>query len=185
MAANKRSTGGRSASGAVARQLDQLRKKVKELTLKLEREVKARKLDARLAAETKKVREQMTREIKTLREQARKLASQVKSTLGDASKRDQALKEARVKVAELKLELGRKTADLRRKSAELTKLAGESAHRAAAIIRSDAPLATGPVEPEPAPPPAPLDPGSESDASDKRTVNLAALDEYHCCKSLS
>jgi hypothetical protein len=66
----------------------------------------------------------MTREIKTLREQARKLTSQLKSTLGDASKRDQALKEARAKVAELKLELGRKTADLRRKSGELTHRSG-------------------------------------------------------------
>jgi chromosome segregation ATPase len=183
MAANKKSTGGRSASGTVARELDQLRKKVKDLTLKLGREVKARKLDARLAAETKKAREHMTKEIKTLREQARKLASQLKSTLGDAGKRDQALKEARAKIAELKLELGRKTADLRRKSGGLRKLAEESAHRAAAIIRGDAPHSaepveaepaaspapSEPVEPEPAPPPAPLDPGSESDASDKPT----------------
>jgi hypothetical protein len=97
MSANKKSTDARSASSTVTRELDQLRKKVKELPIRLEREVKARKLDARLAAETKKAREQMTREIKTLREQARKLASQLKSTLGDAGKRDQALKEARAK----------------------------------------------------------------------------------------
>ena len=78
------------------RELDQLRKKVKELTLRLEREAKARKLDARLAAVPKKAREQLTRESKALREQGRKLASQLKSTLGDAGKREQALQEARV-----------------------------------------------------------------------------------------
>jgi hypothetical protein len=47
----------------------------------------------RLAAEAKKAREQLTREIKALREQGRKLASQLKSTLGDASKREQVPKE--------------------------------------------------------------------------------------------
>ena len=135
MAANNRSTGGRSAGSAVARELDKLRNKVKELTLRLEREAKARKLDTRLAAEAKKGREQLTREIKALREQGRKLASQLKSTLGDASKREQAFKEARATVAGLKVELGRKTADLRRKSGELKKLAEQSVHRAAAIIR--------------------------------------------------
>jgi hypothetical protein len=81
------------------------RKKIKELMLRLEREAKARKLDARLAAVAKKGREQMTREIKALREQGRKLGSQLKLTLGDSSKRKQALREARAKVAELKMEL--------------------------------------------------------------------------------
>jgi DNA repair exonuclease SbcCD ATPase subunit len=167
MAANNMSTAGRSAGSAVARELDRLRKKVKELTLRLERQAKTRKLDARLAAEAKKAREQLTREIKALREQGRKLASQLKSTLGDAGKRDQAFKEARAKVAELKAELGRKTADLRRKSGELKKLAEESAHRAAAIIRGDAQQATEPVEAESAAPPAPSELGSESRPSDK------------------
>ena len=90
MAANNRSTAGRSRGSAVVRELDPLKKKVKELTLRLEREAKARKLDARLAAVAKKAREQLTREIKALREQGRKLASQLKSTLGDAAKREQA-----------------------------------------------------------------------------------------------
>jgi hypothetical protein len=81
-------------------------------------QAKARKLDAQLVAVARKGREQMTREIKTLREQGRKLGSQLKSRLSDASKREQALQEARAKVAELKVELGRKTADLRRKSGE-------------------------------------------------------------------
>jgi len=152
-----------------ARELYQLGKKVRELTLRLEREAKARKLDTRLAAEAKKGREQLTREIKALREQGRKLASQLKSTLGDASKREQAFKEARATVAGLKVELGRKTADLRRKSGELKKLAEESAHRAAAIIRGDAQRATEPVEAEPAAPPAPSELGSESHPNDKPT----------------
>jgi uncharacterized phage infection (PIP) family protein YhgE len=170
MAANKKSTGGPGASSTVTRELDQLRKKVRELTLKLEREVKARKLDVRLSAETKKAREQITREIKTLREQARKLGSQLRSTLSDANKREQALKEAPTKVAELKLELGRKTGDLRRKSGGLKKLAEESAHRAAAIIRGEAPSAAKAVEAEPAASPAPSELGSESPPADKPTA---------------
>ncbi len=169
MAASNRSTGGRSAGTGVARELDQLRKKVKELTLRLEREAKARKLRAQLAAKAKKICEQVTREIKALREQGRKLASQLKSTLGDANKREQALKEARTKVAELKVELGRKTAALRRKSGELKKLAAGSAHRTSAIIRGEAQPTAKPVEAEPAAPPAPSEPGSESLASDKPT----------------
>jgi hypothetical protein len=43
--------------------------KVKDLTVRLEREAKARKLDVRLAAEAKKAREQLTRQVKALREQ--------------------------------------------------------------------------------------------------------------------
>jgi len=169
MAANNTSTGKRSAASAVARELDQLTKKVKELTLRLEREVKSRKLDARLAVEAKKVREQLTKEASILREQGRKLASQLKSTLGDASKRDQALKEARAKVAELKDELGRKTADLRRKSGELKKLAEESAHRAATIIRGKPKPAARSVGAEPGAPAAPSEPSSGSRPGDKPT----------------
>jgi hypothetical protein len=107
MAANNRSAGEQGAGGAVARGLAQLKEKVKELTLRLEREIKARKLDARLGMEAKKVRDQLTKETKILLEHGRKLAAELKSTLGDASKRDNALKEARAKVAELKDELGR------------------------------------------------------------------------------
>jgi len=169
VAANNRSAKGRSAGGAVGRELDQLRKKVKELTLRLVREAKARKLEARLAAEAKKARQQLTGEIKVLREQGRKLASQLKATLGDAGKREQAFKEARAKVAELKVELGRRTADLRRKSAELRKLAEDSAHRSAAIIQGDAPHAAEPVAPEPVAPAAPSALDSESHPGDKPT----------------
>lgn len=169
MATNNSSTERQSAGRAVARELDQLRKKVKELTVRLEREVTARKLDVRLNAEAKKAREQLAREIKALREQGRKLASQLQSTLGDATKREQALKAARVKIAELKLELGRKTSDLRRKSGELKKLAEESAHRAAAIIHSEAPHTTEAVEPEPVATPTSLEPAAESHPSDKPT----------------
>jgi chromosome segregation ATPase len=167
MATNNKSTRGQAASKAVARELDQLREKVKELTLRVEREVKARKLDVRLVAEAKKTREQLAREVKSLREQGRKLASQLKSTLGDASKREQLLEDARAKIAELRADLGRKTAELRRKSGELKKLAEESAHRAAAIIRGDAEHRAEPHEAEHAAPPAPLEPGSKGDPSDE------------------
>ena len=170
MAAHNRSTAGRSASNTVSTEVDQLRKKVKELALKLEREVKARKLDIRLAVEAKRTREHMTKEIKTLQEQARRLASQLKSTLSDADKREQVLKEARAKLTEFKLELRRKTVELRRKSGELKKLAEESAHRAAAIIRADLPDAAEPVGTEPAASPATAEPDSESARADKPTV---------------
>jgi len=169
MAANNKSTGKGSTGSAVARELDQLRNKVKQLTLRLEREAKARKLDARLAAEAKSARAQLTKEIKALREQGQKLASQFKAILGDAGKREQAIKEVRTKVAELKVELGRKTAELSRKSGELKKLAEESAHRAAAIIRGEARHVAEPVQAEPAAPPAPPELGSESPSSDKPT----------------
>jgi hypothetical protein len=102
-----------------------------------------------------------------LREQGRKLASRLKSTLSDASKREQALK---AKVAELKVELGRKTADLRHKSAELKKLAVESVHRAAAIIRGDAEATTEPVAAESAAPLPSPELGSERQPSDKSEI---------------
>jgi chromosome segregation ATPase len=84
MAANNRSSGKSGAGRAVARELDQLKKKVKELALRLEHEAKARELAARLAEEAKKAREQLTREIKALREQGRKMASELKSAITDA-----------------------------------------------------------------------------------------------------
>jgi hypothetical protein len=76
---------------------------------------------------------------------------------------------ARAKVAELKEELGRKTADLRRKSGELKKLAEEAAHRAAAIIRGDAEGTAEPAAAEPAVLATSVEPGSESHQDDKPT----------------
>jgi hypothetical protein len=171
MAANNTSAGEQGAGGAVARGLAQLKEKVKELTLRLEREIKARKLDARLGMEAKKVRDQLTKETKILLENGRKLAVELKSTLGDASKRDHALKEARAKVAELKDELGRKTADLRRKSGELKKLAEESAHRAATVLRSSPESAPSSMGTESASQAAPTETDLESHPSDKSTPN--------------
>jgi ABC-type transporter Mla subunit MlaD len=133
----------------------------------LEHEVKTRKLDARLAEEAKKLGEKLSKETKILREQGRKLASQLKSTLSDAGKRDQALKETHAKIAELKDELGRKTANLKRKSGELKKLAKESAHRAATIIRGDAKPSAKSVGAESAAPAAPSELDLESRPSNK------------------
>jgi len=164
MAANNHSSGKSGAGRAVARELDQLKRKVKELALKLEREAKARELAARLAVVAKKAREQLTREIKALREQGRKMASELKSAITDANKRKQTVEEARGKIAELRAELARRTADLKHKSEELKKLAGESAHRAAVII--------GGASPEPAQSSAgsrPSEPGPEDHPSDKPT----------------
>ena len=165
MAANNRSSGKSDTGRAVARELDQLKKKVKELALRLEREAKARELAARLAVVAKKAREQLTREIKALREQGRKMASELKSAITDANKRKQTVEEARGKIAELRTELARRTADLKHKSEELKKLARESAHRAAVIISG--------ASPEPAQSSAgsrPSEPGPEDHPSDKPTL---------------
>jgi chromosome segregation ATPase len=136
------------------RQLAQLRKTVKGLRVKLERETRARMIEARVKSEAQKARAQLASQIAALRDQGRKLATNLKSALGDASKRDAARQQALAKIAELKAEYSKKTADLRselsrataelgRKSEQLKKLAGEAAHRAVEIIRSD--------EPHPAP----------------------------------
>jgi chromosome segregation ATPase len=160
MAAKSTSIGAGGARSAVAREANQLKKKVKELTFRLEREVKARKLDARLAAEAKKVRAQLTGQIKALRGQGQKLASELKSTLGNADERERMLKGALRRIADLKAELVRKTTDLRRKSAELKKLAAESAHRAAAILRSNRQTAAERTEASSSATPAPSEPTS-------------------------
>jgi len=131
-------------------QLAQLRKTVKVLRTKLERETRARQLEARVKAEAQKARAQLASQITALRDQGRKLAANLKSALGDAGKRDAARRQAIAKIAALKSEYSKKTADLRselsqataelgRKSEELKKLAGEAAHRAVEIIRSEEP----------------------------------------------
>lgn len=130
------------------RQLAQLRKTVRGLRVKLERETRARQIEARVKTEAQKARAQLASQISALRDQGRKLAANLKSALGDASKRDAARQQAVAKIAELKAEYSKKTAELRselshatselaRKSEELKKLAGEAAHRAIEIIRSD------------------------------------------------
>jgi len=133
-------------------QIEQLRKTVKALRIKLERETRARKIEARVKSEAQKARAQLASQIAALREQGRKLATNLKSALGDAIKRDAARQQALAKIAELKAEYAKKTSGLRselshttaelaRKSEELRRLAGEAAHRAVEIIRSDEPHA--------------------------------------------
>ncbi len=95
-------------------------------------------IEARVKTEAQKARAQLASQIAALRDQGRKLATNLKSALGDASKRDAARQQALAKIAELKAEYSKKTADLRselshataelgRKSEELKKLAGEAA----------------------------------------------------------
>ncbi len=132
------------------RQLEQLRKTVKMMKVKLARETKARKIEARIKSEAQKARAQLASQIAALREQGRKLASDLKSALGDAGRRDAARQQAVAKIAELKAEYAKKSAELRselsratselsRKSEELKKLAGEAAHRAVEIVRGEEP----------------------------------------------
>lgn len=161
MAANNKSGEKHGVNKAIARELDQLRKKVKELTGKLESEMKARKINERVAAEAKKARDQLNKQIRALSDQGGKMAAQLKSTMSDASKREQALKEARDKVKELRADVSRKAAELKHKTQELTKIAVESAHRAAAVMRGNHEAeATGSGAPQAAPPPT--EPGAES-----------------------
>ena len=134
------------------KQLEGLRKTIKQLRVKLERETRARKIEARVKSEAQKARAQLGSQIAALRDQGRKLASDLKSALGDSRKRDTARQQAVAKIAELKAEyskkstelrseLSRTTSELARKSEELKKLAGETAQRAAGIIRGDEPQA--------------------------------------------
>jgi hypothetical protein len=136
------------AANPALRQVEQLRKSVKVLKLKLEREVKARKLEAKIKSEAKAAGAKLSTQLKSLRDQGKKLANELKSALSDTKRREAARKEALAKIAELKAqyaktstglrtELSQKTAELRRKSEELMKLAGQSAHRAAEIIRGE------------------------------------------------
>jgi chromosome segregation ATPase len=138
----------RRAVNPAMRQVEQLRKSVAVLKSKLERETRARKAEERIKSEAKKAGAQLSTQLKALRDHGKKLASDLKSALGDAKKREAARKEALAKIADLKAqytktssglraELTQKSAELKRKSEELMKLAGQSAHRAAEIIRSE------------------------------------------------
>src|SRR5271168_3159086 len=127
------------------KQLEDLRKTVKQMRVKLERETRARKIEARVKSEAQKARAQLASQIAALRDQGRKLASDLKSALGDSRKRDAARQQAVAKIAELKAEYSKKSTELRselaRKSEELRKLAGETAQRAVGIIRGEEPQA--------------------------------------------
>ncbi len=95
------------------KQLEGLRKTVKQLRVKLERETKARKIEARVKSEAQKARARLGSQIAALRDQGRKLASDLKSALGDSRKRDAARQQAVAKIAELKAEYSKKSTELR------------------------------------------------------------------------
>ncbi len=168
MPTKKKTAKRKKAVNPALRQLEQLRKTVKMLRVKLERESRAPKIEARVKSEAQKARALLASRIAALREQGRKLASDLRSALGDASKRDAARQQAIAKIAELRAEYAKKSAELRselsqataelaRKSEELKKLAREAAHRAVEIIRGEehhaaADLGTSPQPHKEAPP---------------------------------
>ena len=168
MPTKKKTAKRKKAVNPALRQLEQLRKTVKMLRVKLERETRARKIEARVKSEAQKARALLASQIAALRNQGRKLATELRSALGDASKRDAARQQAIAKIAELRAEYAKKSAELRselsrataelaRKSEELKKLAGEAAHRAVEIIRGEehhaaADLGTSPQPHKEAPP---------------------------------
>jgi chromosome segregation ATPase len=150
----------KSAAANPSRQIAALRAEVKALQKRLARESRSSQINVRLLTEAKKARVQLTRQITALRTQGGKLAAQLRSTLGDSKRRDQARKEAIERVAELRKELARRTDELRRelavrtdelrrKSDELRRLAQDSAQRAVEIIRSQTPAAAPEAAPEP------------------------------------
>ncbi len=168
MPTKKKTAKRKKAVNPALKQLDQLRKTAKMLRVKLERETRARKIEARIKSEAQKARAMLASQIASLRDQGRKLGQNLKSALGDASKHDSARQQAIAKIselraqytkksAELRSELSRTTAELARKSEELRKLAGESAHRAVERIRGEehhaAPEAGASPEPHKAAPP--------------------------------
>lgn len=124
---------------AAPSQVDSLRKTITDLRKRLEKELKARKIDTRLMSEGKKAREQLGKQIQALRVQGTKISAQLKSALGDSKQREKARQDALKKIDQLRKELGTKTSELMRKSEQLRDLAAQSASRAVEIIRSDAP----------------------------------------------
>jgi chromosome segregation ATPase len=133
---------------AAPSQIDSLRKTITDLRKRLEKELKARKIDTRLASEGKKAREQLSKQIQALRVQGSKLSAQLKSALGDSKQREKARQDALKKIEQLRKELGQKTSELMRKSEQLKELAAQSASRAVEIIRGQAP-APEPAQEEP------------------------------------
>ena len=113
MPTKKKTAKRKKAVNPALRQLEQLRKTVKMLRVKLERETRARKIEARVKSEAQKARMRLASQIAALREQGRKLATDLRSALGDASKRDAARQQAIAKIAELRAEYAKKSAELR------------------------------------------------------------------------
>jgi chromosome segregation ATPase len=138
-ARKKTSTRRPPAAANPSRQIAALRAEVKALQAKLVKESRLGQINARLLSEARKARMELTRQITALRSQGNKLATQLKSSLGDAKRREQARKEALARVADLRKELATRTEEVRRKSEELRRLAQESARRAVEIIRSEPP----------------------------------------------
>ncbi|HUO05147.1 MAG TPA: hypothetical protein VMU16_08120 [Candidatus Binataceae bacterium] len=137
MPTKKRKAKPKAAGNAATRQIEALRKTANDLRNRLEREVKARKIEARLRAGAKQAQDQLNAQLKSLREQGRKVASEFNSVVGRSRNLENARKEAQKMISRLRKELSERTAEVRHKSEELAKLAGRSAQRAAEIIRGE------------------------------------------------
>ncbi len=144
-AKKKAATKSRPRKKTAPSQIDSLRKTIADLRRRLEKELKARKIDTRLVSEGKKAREQLGKQIQALRVQGGKLSAQLKSALGDSKQREKARQDALKRIEQLRKEVGRKTSELKRKSEQLRELAAQSASRAVEIIRGEAAPAPEPV----------------------------------------
>lgn len=144
--AAKKSSSPRKKVKAAPSQVDSLRNTITDLRKRLEKELKARKIEARMVSEGKKAREQFSKQVQALRDQGSKLSAQLKAALGDSKQREKARQDALKKIEQLRKELGSKTSELMRKSEQLKELAAQSASRAVEIIRGEPAH-----EPEPVP----------------------------------
>jgi chromosome segregation ATPase len=130
-------------------QLKQLRKTVKQLKSRLEKEAERHTAAAKVITEAKKAREGLMLQMKMLRDEGSRLTKELKRALGDADKREAARRQAVGKIAELRAELTHRTEELKRKSEELARLAIDSAGRAKEIIMSPGATTASPPEAEP------------------------------------
>jgi chromosome segregation ATPase len=140
-AAKRRPSSTKKSKSSGNRQVQQLRTTVRKLREQLARERRARLLNFRLLAEAKRARDMVRKQVMAMRSQGQKLAKQLRGTLTDSKRRDQARKDALARVAELRKEISRQSDELRRKTSELRKLAQESAGRARDIILGEGPSA--------------------------------------------
>jgi len=136
-AKKKKAAKPKGAANAAARQVDALRSTVADLRKRLEREVRVRKIEAQLRAGAKRAQAQLDAQVKTLRKQGSKVAAELRSVLGRSRNLEGARHEAEKMIKRLRKDLAARTADLRHKTDELRKLAEQSAHRAAEIMRGE------------------------------------------------
>jgi chromosome segregation ATPase len=140
-AKRKPSRGAKTAKVA-SKQLNQLKLTIKGLKNRLVREVRRRRVDAKLMATARKARQAVNQQVTKLRVEGRKLAGDLKATAGKVKRHERASRDAQSQVKTLNAQLKRKDQELARKSAEIERLSKELEKQRAA-----APVSSGGSEP--------------------------------------